>query len=171
MSDLSPAQVDALVRRLITEMLPDQARQAPRRELESFNLEVANQIGQIALAKAREMGIAIVYAAVDASGDLICLQRMSGSIYAALEVAQSKAFTSAALGVPTHEVADLVKEGGEFAGLTSTHQGRIIAFAGGLPVRVAGCLAGGVGISGGGGAQDRELVQYALNQVIGGSHG
>lgn len=161
------AQVEAVVRQVVAEAWPTISQDVDHPELPRFDLEIANQIGEIALARAHEMGIAVVYAAADASGDLICLQRMAGSVYAALEVAQSKAFTSASLGVPTYQVADLVQEGGEFFALTATHQGRIIAFAGGMPVFVGGKLVGAIAVSGGSAAQDRELSQYCINQAIG----
>ncbi len=140
----------------------DSARDRNGWELPQFNLEIAARMASAAEDKATEMGVPVVISVVDEGGNLVLLHRMEGSLLASLDIAQGKAFTSAALKIPTSAVKDLAKEDGDLFGIESSNQGRIICFGGGLPIFVNGEIRGGIGVSGGTVDEDLCIVNHAF---------
>jgi uncharacterized protein GlcG (DUF336 family) len=60
----------------------------------------------------------------------------------------------------TGDLAPLVQPGAEFYGYESVDGGRMIVFAGGLPLRSdGGVLIGAIGVSGGSSAEDQRAVE------------
>jgi uncharacterized protein GlcG (DUF336 family) len=107
-------------------------------------------------------------ALVDSEGGLLFFARMDGALPASTELAMSKAYTSAILRMSTRELGPLAGPGEVLYGIQHTHNGRIVLFGGGLPLRLGGRVAGAVGISGGSVEQDiqaAESVADALEQM------
>lgn len=134
----------------------------------SLDLARCRLAADTATRLARAQGLAITFAAVDASGVPIMVQRDDNAIFVSVQVAQDKAFTAASVRMPTADLAPLVADGGDFQGLSHTHGGRITALGGGLPVFLNGRFVGGIGVSGASGEQDIMLVTKAL-EAIGGT--
>jgi uncharacterized protein GlcG (DUF336 family) len=57
---------------------------------------------------------------------------------------------------------ETTQPGGDDWGFPSTSDGRIVVYAGGLPVFASDALAGAIGVSGGTGAQDEACARAAL---------
>jgi len=131
----------------------------------SYDLATAKAMAEAAEAKATELGVPVVFAAVDAGGNLILLHRMADSLLGSIDIATNKAFTSAAFKLPTAALAEASAPSGELHGIEVTNAGRVVVFGGGLPVFVDGRLAGGIGVSGGTVAEDVRIVTHALNTV------
>ncbi len=128
----------------------------------AFNLESMQKAAKRAREKAAEMGVPIVFAAVDAGGNLVLLERMDGSILGSLDIAEHKAFTAVAFARPTHELSKAAQPGGELFGIDSTNLGKVVLFGGGFPVKIGGSVQGGIGISGGSVEEDMIIARYAL---------
>ncbi len=124
--------------------------------------EIADQLIAAGLTKAKEMNVAMVLAVVDEGGNLAAYRRMPGSLLAAIDIAQGKAFTAAALKMPTAELAKAVQPGAALYGLAAANPGKIIPFGGGYPLYCQGALIGGFGVSGGTVAEDIACAEYAL---------
>lgn len=131
----------------------------------TYDLATAKAMAEAAEAKATELGVPVVFAAVDSGGNLILLHRMADSLLGSIDIAANKAFTSAAFRLPTSALAEAAAPSGELAGIEVTNAGRVVVFGGGLPVFVDGRLAGGIGVSGGTVAEDVAIVTHALNTV------
>ncbi|PKQ22605.1 MAG: ATP:cob(I)alamin adenosyltransferase [Actinobacteria bacterium HGW-Actinobacteria-5] len=131
----------------------------------SYDLTTAKAMAEAAEAKATELGVPVVFAAVDAGGNLMLLHRMADSLLGSIDIATNKAFTSAAFKLPTAALAEASAPSGELHGIEVTNAGRVVVFGGGLPVFVDGRLAGGIGVSGGTVAEDVRIVTHALNTV------
>lgn len=127
-----------------------------------FTLEVLQRMALRSQKKAREINVPCVFAAVDAGGHLVMLQRMEGSLLISLDVAQGKAFTALSMKMPTHEVGKLCQPGGELYALENSKPGRFILVGGGFPFVVDGKVVGGIGVSGGTAEQDMEIARYAM---------
>jgi uncharacterized protein GlcG (DUF336 family) len=110
---------------------------------------LARVLGCIAEKKAAEIGVAMSVAMVDSEGGLLFFSRMEGSLPVSTELAVSKAYTSAILRMSTLELGRLAGPGGALYGIQNTHGGRIVLFGGGVPLLLAGRVAGALGISGG----------------------
>ncbi len=116
-------------------------------------------------AKATELGVPIVFAGVDAGGNLMLLHRMSDSLLGSIDIAIGKAFTSAAFKLPTSALKDASTPSGELHGIQNSNDGRVVVFGGGLPVFVDGRIAGGIGVSGGTVDEDVCIVTHAISAV------
>jgi uncharacterized protein GlcG (DUF336 family) len=125
----------------------------------------ADQLLRAAEAAALDMGVPMSLAAVDSGGHLVCFRRMEGAPWIGADVAIGKAWTAAAYGVPTREKAKRAQELIHFTNaLIAMNRGRYVPQDGGVPVFEAGLLIGGLGASGGTGAQDESALMLALNR-------
>lgn len=131
-------------------------------ELGRYDLAALRTMADAVQARATEIGVPCVFAGVDAGGSLMFLERMAGSLLGSIDIAQGKAFTAAAFQRPTAELREPSGPAGELHGLATTNAGRVVVFAGGLPVFTDGELVGGIGVSGGTTAEDESLVSHAL---------
>lgn len=98
--------------------------------------------------KAKELGIAITTAVVDEHGTLVALSKMDGALLISPQFAQTKAFTSAHLGVPTSGLAEYAKEGNPYFGINTAMNGIFTPIAGGLPIKAENKIIGGIGVGG-----------------------
>lgn len=133
-----------------------------RKRDSDFSLSMIKKLAEAAEKKALEIGVPIVFAAVDSGGNLALLHRMNDSLLASIDIAVNKAYTALALKIPTDELNQMANPGGKLYGITTTNNSRIIAFGGGYPVEKDGIVIGGIGVSGGSVEQDMEIAKYAL---------
>ena len=129
-----------------------------------IGLDLAHAIlGSVREAAARE-GIAAAMAVCDGSGNMIAFARMDGAPLGATELAVNKAHTAALWEMKTGEFQRSTQPDGVDWGLNTSAGGRIVVYAGGVPVHVDGALVGAVGVSGGTGEQDEACVEEALSK-------
>ena len=130
-----------------------------RREV---GLELAAALVDAVVAEAVHQGLALSVAVVDRGGNLIACKRMDDAALGAMTLAQDKAYTAVLWGVPTGEFMQSTQPGGVDWGFTSTSGGRVVVYAGGLPILSEGAVAGGLGVSGGTAEQDEACAIAAL---------
>jgi uncharacterized protein GlcG (DUF336 family) len=132
-----------------------------------LSLDFARELLAAAEEAARERDLALAFAIVDEGGHVVAVARMDGAPWIAPEVALGKAWTAAAYRAPSAEQGTKAKDLVAFAGAISaaTH-GRYTPQIGGLPVVVDGACVGGMGASGGTGAEDEAVVAAALQRVV-----
>jgi len=130
-----------------------------------LSLADCRKMAEAAEKKALEIGIPVVFAAVDAGGNLLLLHRMDDSLLASIDIAADKAYTALALKMPTDQLNFAANPGGALYGITTTNRSRIIAFGGGYPVVNGKMFLGGIGVSGGTVEQDMEIARFALNSL------
>lgn len=125
-------------------------------------LDTALWLCQTVVAHAWEtMQLPVVTACCDSGANPVALLRADGAYIASVDVAQNKAYTSVSLQMPTEDLAELCKPGGDLYGLQHTNGGRIVIFGGGFPMRQNGVIIGGFGVSGGSAEQDTGLARWA----------
>lgn len=117
-------------------------------------------------AKAREIGVPMCIAIVDESGQLIAFERMEGGKVTSTTIAIDKAFTAAGAKKATHEYGAASQPGAPAYGIASAIGGRLMVVGGGLPVMVDGACVGGIGVSSGSPAQDREVAQAGIDALL-----
>ena len=122
-------------------------------------LSDARAIIAAAEAKAQEIGQPMNIAVVDAGGNLIAHVRMDGAWLGSIDISIKKAFTSRAFDIATHDLAKEAQPGKQFYGIQESNGGRIMIFAGGIPLKRDGKVVGAIGVSGGAGAQDQSVAE------------
>ena len=116
-----------------------------------------------AMAKGRDLRVAIAVAVIDSGGQLVAFERMDAADLVTVQLAQDKAWTALMNRMPTRDLAPLAQPGAEFYGYESIGRGRTIVFAGGMPLLRDGILVGGVGVSGGSVQEDQAIVDAAVS--------
>ncbi|OFJ54768.1 GlcG/HbpS family heme-binding protein [Mycolicibacterium grossiae] len=131
----------------------------------SVSLDDAQRMIAAGRAKAEEISSPSNIAVVDAGGNLVAHARMDGAWIGSVDIAINKAFTARALDVSTEELAADAAPGNQFYGVHASNHGRIMIFAGGIPVQQGGQIVGAVGVSGGTGEQDKSVAQAAAEAL------
>ncbi len=128
---------------------------------ETVSLEDARRVTAAAEECAQEIGQPQNIAVVDAGGNLVSHVRMDGAWIGSVDIAINKAFTARAFDLPTAELAADSQPGGQFYGIQESNKGRVVIFAGGIPLKRDGQVVGAVGVSGGDGDQDTAVAEAA----------
>jgi uncharacterized protein GlcG (DUF336 family) len=126
---------------------------------------VAEIIARIAESEACHLAVPMAIAIVDGEGGLQLFKRMDGTLPVSTELAVSKAYTAAALRMPTHQLGELAQPGAPLYGIQHTHHGRIVMFGGGYPLCLHGEVVGAIGVSGGTVEQDMQVAQPAADRL------
>ena len=112
----------------------------------SISYELAQEMVNAAVAKARELGVTENVAILDDGGNLKAFGRMDGTPIPTIEMAQNKAYT-ALFGVSTQEFFDFIEgDASLLAGVPTL--ARVAAWGGGFPIKVDGEVVGAIGVSG-----------------------
>ncbi|GGL36976.1 hypothetical protein GCM10009037_20560 [Halarchaeum grantii] len=130
---------------------------------ETITLEEATELIEAAEEAAEEMGLAMVITVANPAGNLVAQHRMDGAWLASVSISRNKAYTAAALQMPTHELADPTQPGESLWGLQTTDENRLVVFGGGYPLEEDGDIVGTVGVSGGEVAQDMAVAEAAVD--------
>jgi uncharacterized protein GlcG (DUF336 family) len=129
----------------------------------SILLEEAQAVIRAALEKAEEIGQPMNVAVVDNGSNLKAFARMEDAWLGSVDIAIDKAFTSVSFLMPTQDLADMTQPGQPLYGLETTNDGRVVNFAGGIPLMRDGEVAGAVGVSGGTVDQDQEVAEAGVS--------
>ena len=121
-------------------------------------LSDARRVIDAAEKKAREIGQPMNIAVADAGGNLVAHIRMDDAWIGSIDISIKKAFTARAFDITTKDLATQSQSGGQFFGIHASNDGRVMIFAGGVPLRRDGKVVGAVGVSGGSGEQDHAVA-------------
>jgi uncharacterized protein GlcG (DUF336 family) len=119
----------------------------------------ARRIIAAAEKKAAQMGQPMNIAVVDQGGHLISHVRMDGAWLGSIDISIKKAYTSRAFDIATKDLATHSQSGGQFFGIHASNDGKIMIFAGGIPLKKDGHVVGAIGVSGGSGEQDHAVAE------------
>ena len=109
--------------------------------------------------KAQEIGQPMNVAVADEGGNLVAHVRMDGAWMGSIDISINKAFTSRAFDIATKDLATHSQSGNQFFGIHASNHGRIMIFAGGIPLKRDGKVVGAIGVSGGSGEQDHAVAE------------
>ena len=127
-----------------------------------ITLEEARKIISAAEEKAGQMGQPMNIAVMDAGRNLLAFHRMDGAWVASTDIAIDKAFTSAGRGLTTRKIGEMAQPGQPLFGINTTNGGRIVIFAGGIPLMRNGEVIGAIGVSGGTVDEDEEVAEAGV---------
>lgn len=109
--------------------------------------------------KAAEIGQPMNIAVADAGGNLVAHVRMDEAWIGSIDISIKKAFTARAFDIATKDLATHSQPGGQFFGIHASNDGRVMIFAGGIPLKRDGKVVGAIGVSGGSGEQDQAVAE------------
>lgn len=124
-----------------------------------ITLKEAKKIIEAAESKATEIGQPMNIAVADEGGNLIAHVRMDGAWLGSIDVSIKKAYTSRAFDIATKDLATHSQSGGQFFGIHASNDGKVMIFAGGIPLKRDGRVVGAIGVSGGSGEQDHAVAE------------
>lgn len=150
----------ALIGAVMLTVAPAQAQQGPPPYGTPINLAAAKKAIAAAEAEAAKQGWKMAIAIVEPTGDLVLFSKMDDTQYGSIKVALNKATSAAKFRRPTKVFHDLMAKGPEFLYLTQLEGANGVP--GGLPVVAGGKIVGGIGCSGGTGAQDTQVCEAGL---------
>ena len=124
-----------------------------------MTLADARKIIAAAEKKASEIGQPMNIAVVDSGGNLVSHVRMDGAWFGSIDISINKAWTSRAFDIATKDLAEHSQSGNQFFGIHVSNHGRVMIFAGGIPLKRDGKVVGAIGVSGGSGTQDHSVAE------------
>jgi uncharacterized protein GlcG (DUF336 family) len=122
-------------------------------------LEDARRVIAAAEKKSLELGQPMNIAVADEGGNLVAHVRMDGAWIGSIDIAIKKAFTARAFDIATKDLAAQAQSGGQFFGIHASNDGKVMIFAGGIPLTRDGKVVGAIGVSGGSGDQDHAVAE------------
>jgi uncharacterized protein GlcG (DUF336 family) len=135
------------------------------RAMPSITLEDARRIIAAAEVKAAEIGQPMNIAVADEGGNLVAHVRMDGAWIGSIDISIKKAYTSRAFDISTKDLATHSQSGGQFFGIHESNDGKIMIFAGGIPLKKKGKVVGAIGVSGGSGDQDHAVAEAGARSL------
>ena len=124
-------------------------------------LEAARKVIRAGQQKAHDIGQPMNIAVVDAGANLVAFERMEGAWLGSIDISINKAFTARAFDIETKALGENSQSGDQFFGIHASNHGRVMIFAGGVPLKRGDMVVGAVGVSGGSGKQDQAVAEAA----------
>ena len=124
-----------------------------------ITLADARRVISAAEQKAVDIGQPMNIAVVDAGGNLVAHVRMDNAWMGSVDIAINKAWTSRAFDISTKDLAENSQSGDQFFGIHVSNHGRVMIFAGGIPLKRGDQVIGAIGVSGGMGKQDQAVAE------------
>ncbi len=127
--------------------------------MSDITLKQARAAIDAALAKSKELGVAMDIAVVDAGANLKTFARMDGAWLGSIDIALKKARTARFFDMNTGAIGELSQPGGSLYNIEHSNGG-LITFPGGVPLRNgAGEIIGAIGVSGSTVENDHTVAQ------------
>ena len=136
----------------------------PRAETQ-LTLDAAQAVVEAARQRAYEIGVPMNIAVVDEGNNLVAFARMDGAWLGSIDIAQNKAYTARAFDMPTKDLAPLAQPGAPLYGIEASNQGRLVVFAGGIPLKLDGRIVGAIGVSGGSVEDDHDVAEAGVEAL------
>src|SRR5947208_11528502 len=111
-----------------------------------ITLADARRVIAAAEEKAVQIGQPMNIAVVDAGGNLVAHVRMDRAWIGSVDISIKKAWTARAFDIQTKELAELSQSGDQFFRIHASNDGRVMIFAGGVPLKRGAEVVGAVGV-------------------------
>jgi len=139
--------------------LQSSIKDVSNQEKQMIQLVDARRIIAAAEKKAEELKQPMNVAVVDEGGNLIAFERMTNAWLGSIDISIKKAWTSRAFDIATKDLAPHSQSGSQFFGIHASNDGKVMIFAGGIPLKKDGKVVGAIGVSGGSGDQDHAVAE------------
>lgn len=130
-----------------------------------ITLDQAQTVIAAARRQAEQISVPMNIAIVDAGGNLTAFAKMDNAWLGSIDIAQSKAFSARAFDMATKDLGAASQPNQPLFGIHAGNHGKIIIFAGGIPLRQDGRVIGAIGVSGGSVEQDQEVAEAGVAAI------
>ena len=120
----------------------------------------ASLLIETAVAKAREMGLAVSVFVLDDGASMKASVRMDGAPLSSIEAARRKAATAVGVGISSREVFEFISTSQELL-YSVPNLPDVATLGGGHPLQAGGAVVGAIGVSGASPDQDEEIAFVA----------
>jgi glc operon protein GlcG len=127
----------------------------------ALTMEVAQLIGEAALARAVEAQVSVSIAILDDGAHLLYFVRMTDSHVGTVEIAIAKAATAVKFKRPSQNFAQGIADGA----LALLAMPGLVPFPGGVPLLHGGTLMGAIGVSGAAPDMDAQIAAAGASVV------
>ncbi|MDE2250166.1 MAG: heme-binding protein [Gammaproteobacteria bacterium] len=129
----------------------------------NISLADAKHLADAARARAEAINKPVTIAVVDTGGFLVALERMDGARPLQPSIATAKAYSAAIMQRPSLMLKGWAdSQPGFFAQVARMGHHPIVATDGGVPIKRAGAIIGGLGVAGGTGPEDQQICEEVL---------
>ena len=129
---------------------------------DDIGVDLAMRIIDAGITEAGRRDVALCFCVADRAGNPVGTARMNDAPVGAYTIACDKAFSAAVWLDRTGRMGEATLPGGEDWGIPGTFGGRMIVFAGGVPVFVGERHVGALGVSGALSSEDEQIALVAL---------
>jgi uncharacterized protein GlcG (DUF336 family) len=130
----------------------------------TISAEAGQSLISAAILAAERAEVPMSIAIVDPAGGLRHFHRMVGAALLGVQISMDKAYTAAALGLPTSAWFGMIGDDPVLLhGMV--HTPRLMIVGGGVPLYLDGALVGAIGLSGGHYTQDEAVALDAVREV------
>jgi glc operon protein GlcG len=126
----------------------------------NISLDVAKKAAAGAIAEAHRNNWSMAVAVTDTAGTLVYFERMDNTQSGSINVAIGKSRSASLFRRPTKVFQDLLAKGSDFTYLLGLEGASVLQ--GGIPIVMDGKVVGGLGLSGGSGAQDVQAAEAGI---------
>lgn len=116
----------------------------------------------IAENKAQEINVPVTICISDLAGNPRILYRMAEAKLVSLTLAPKKANSALLMQAPTKDLNKDTEPGGELYQIETMLDGKLVTFAGGIPIDFKGKIIGEIGVSGGLVSEDQLICETAV---------
>jgi len=127
--------------------------------MSAVKLDDARRVISAAEKKAREIGQPMNIAVADEGGNIVAHIRMDNAWIGSIDISFYEEGLHVAFDIETIDLAKHSQSGGQFFGIHASNDGKIMIFAGGIPLKREGKVVGAIGVSGGSGDQDHAVAK------------
>lgn len=117
-------------------------------------------------ARANQLAVGVTMCVTDANANPIMLYHMPTANLVSLELAPKKAWSAIAMKMPTQAISQQVQPGAPLYAMETMLAGKLVSFAGGIPLVIKDKLIGAVGVSGGAVEEDQSISQTIVNKIL-----
>lgn len=129
---------------------------------QDLTLAQAQAVMQAAMVKAKDQGVPMNIAIVDAGGNLRAFERMDGAFLGSIDIAIKKAVTARYFNMSTSDLGAAAQVGKPLYGIEVTNNGLIIFGGGELLKNKDGVIVGAIGVSGGSVEEDVNVAKAGV---------
>lgn len=112
--------------------------------------------------KAQQLGVPVTICISDIAGNPRMLYRMADAKLVSLTLAPKKANSALMMQAPTKDLNKETEPGGELYQMETMLEGKLVTFAGGIPICFKGKMIGAIGVSGGLVSEDQTICETAV---------